>query len=285
MNGIRSSPAARIVSSRRSGCFVGEPWWATRSGLTDSSISPCEAVTSRSRARSARVEHAEVRVRQQPALERALAGPDDVGDEVLVAVLGQPRAHAGVDLGPLAGQHEQLLDVAPRGAVEQREHLVGRVQVRAVRRERAVLAVAAAGPRQRERQVAGEGDAPAHARESRSQARARPILARRCAAPGSWQLLLAVAGARRLRRRRQRPRPEQRRHAAAGLPAQRRPHRDLHGVARGYDDALGVDAARPRAGDSTRRRQAARRGRRRRSRCSTSTTSRWRASAGATSSA
>ena len=54
MNGIFSSPAARIVSSRRSGCLVGEPWCTTRSGLTDSSISPCEAVTSRSRARSSR---------------------------------------------------------------------------------------------------------------------------------------------------------------------------------------------------------------------------------------
>ena len=52
VNGIFSSPAARIVSSRTAGCFVGEPWCTTRSGLTDSSISPCEAVTSRSRARS-----------------------------------------------------------------------------------------------------------------------------------------------------------------------------------------------------------------------------------------
>ena len=32
VNGIRSSPAARIVSSRRAGCLVGEPWCATRSG-------------------------------------------------------------------------------------------------------------------------------------------------------------------------------------------------------------------------------------------------------------
>ena len=55
MNGIRSSSAAAIVASRSAGCLVGEPWWATRSGLTDSSISPCEAVTSRSRARSSRL--------------------------------------------------------------------------------------------------------------------------------------------------------------------------------------------------------------------------------------
>ena len=54
VNGMRSSPAARIVSSRRAGSLVGEPWWATRSGRIDSSISPWEAVTSRRRARSAR---------------------------------------------------------------------------------------------------------------------------------------------------------------------------------------------------------------------------------------
>ena len=66
---------------------------------------------------------AEVRVRQQAALERALARPHDVADEVLVAVLGEQLAHAGVDLRTLARQHEQLLDVAPRGAVEERQHL------------------------------------------------------------------------------------------------------------------------------------------------------------------
>ena len=47
-------PAASIVSSRRAGCFVGEPAWTvsiSRSEI-DSSISPWDAVTSRSRARS-----------------------------------------------------------------------------------------------------------------------------------------------------------------------------------------------------------------------------------------
>ena len=53
VKGMRSSPAARMVSRRTSGCLVGEPWWTTRSGFTDSSIRPCEAVTSRRRARSA----------------------------------------------------------------------------------------------------------------------------------------------------------------------------------------------------------------------------------------
>ena len=56
MNGMRSSPAARIVPSRASGCLVGDPWCTTRSGLTDSSISPCEAVTSRRRASSSGVQ-------------------------------------------------------------------------------------------------------------------------------------------------------------------------------------------------------------------------------------
>ena len=105
--------------------------------------------------------HADVRVREHAALERALAGPGHVGDEVVVAVLGQARRHLGVDLGLLAGQHEQLLGAAPRGVVEQPLDLVRRVQVRAVCGERAVLAVALARPRQRQREVARKRD-PSH---------------------------------------------------------------------------------------------------------------------------
>ena len=41
----------------------------------------------------------------------------------------------------LAGEDQQLLDVALRGMVEQLEHLLGLMQVRLVGRERAVLAV------------------------------------------------------------------------------------------------------------------------------------------------
>ena len=66
----------------------------------------------------------------------------------------------------VAGQHQQLLDVAPRGAVDQPLDLVGLVQVRLVRRERAVLAVRDAGPRQGERDVARERDPAAHPRRS-----------------------------------------------------------------------------------------------------------------------
>ena len=54
MNGIFSSPAASMVASRSFGCLVGDPAWTvsiSRSS-TDSSISPWDAVTSRSRARS-----------------------------------------------------------------------------------------------------------------------------------------------------------------------------------------------------------------------------------------
>ncbi len=43
VKGIFSSPAARIVSRRTPGCFVGEPWWTTRSGFVDSSMRPCDA--------------------------------------------------------------------------------------------------------------------------------------------------------------------------------------------------------------------------------------------------
>ena len=87
---------------------------------------------------------AEVGVGQQPALEPLLAGPHDVGREVLKAPLAEALAHPGVMVGRLAGEHEQLLDAAARGVVQERRDLVGRVQVRAVRSEGAVLAEALA---------------------------------------------------------------------------------------------------------------------------------------------
>ena len=153
---------ARACASRSAGSLVGEAWCATRSGaqrLEHQALAgghlaqPGEVVAA---------ERAEVRVRQQPALERALAAPDDVGDEVGEAERRQPLAHAGVVAGVVAGEHEQLLDAAPRRAVEQPLDLLGLVQVRPVRRERAVLAVRDAGPRQRQRDVAREGDPAAH---------------------------------------------------------------------------------------------------------------------------
>ena len=176
VNGICSSPAASIVSRRRAGCLVGEPAWTvsiSRSEI-DSSISPCEAVTSRSRARSSGESTPEVGVRQDAALERALAGPDDVGGEVLVAPRAQPLGDHRVDLGPLAGQHQQLLGVAPRGLLEPALDLIRVVDVRLVRGEGAVLAEALAGARQGERVVAREGDALHRGPYSRARCPWRP---------------------------------------------------------------------------------------------------------------
>ena len=65
-------------------------------------------------------------------------------------------------VGRLAGEHQQLLRAVPARAVEDPLDLVGLVQVRLVRGERAVLAVAAARPGERERQVSREGDAAGH---------------------------------------------------------------------------------------------------------------------------
>ena len=210
VNGIRSSPAARIVSSRRAGCLVGEPWWATRSGLTDSSISPCDAVTSRSRARSSRAEHAEVRVRQQPALQRPLARPHDVGDEVLVA-RARAAARARRDDRPGASPVSTSSSLTRRRAAPSSSalDLVGLVQVRPVRRERAVLAVAPARPRQRQRHVAREGDAAAHGRRTLRAAR----YPRAAHAPRPLAPLLARRSSPRSRRglrRRSRRRPPER---------------------------------------------------------------------------
>ena len=69
-------------------------------------------------------ERAEVRVREDPALQRALAGPRDVADEVVEAELGEPLADARVVARVVAGEDEQLLDVAARRAVDQRLDLV-----------------------------------------------------------------------------------------------------------------------------------------------------------------
>ena len=107
-------------------------------------------------------QRAEVRVREDAPLQRAFAAPHDVGDEVLEPERRQPLAHAGVMARVVAREDQQLLDVAARRAVQQGLHLVGRVKMRLVRRERAVLAVRDAGPRKRQRDVAREGDPPAH---------------------------------------------------------------------------------------------------------------------------
>ena len=58
-------------------------------------------------------------MRQDAALERALAAPGHVGDEVLEPERRQPLADAGVVVGVVAGQDEQLLHPAARRVVQQ----------------------------------------------------------------------------------------------------------------------------------------------------------------------
>ena len=78
-----------------------------------------------------------------------------------MAPLGELGGDRRVDLGPLAGEDEELLGVAALRLVETPLDLVRSVDVRLVRREGAVLAVALAGAREGERVVPREGD-PAH---------------------------------------------------------------------------------------------------------------------------
>ncbi len=103
-------------------------------------------------------------MRQEPSLQRPLAGPDDVGREILLAVPVKPFRHLRVVLGPLAREHQQLLHVALGRVVEDAQDLLRGVQMRLVGGKRAVLAVAATGPRQRQRVVPAERDATTHAR-------------------------------------------------------------------------------------------------------------------------
>ena len=121
-------------------------------------------------------------------------GEDRPGAEATVLLDFTPNAvHAGLYMATERGYDEAegvRLEVrGPRGALaklrdgradfaildvralararERGADLVGRVEVGAVRRERAVLAVAPARPRQRQREVAREGDPPpAHRRRS-----------------------------------------------------------------------------------------------------------------------
>ena len=120
-------------------------------------------------------QHPKVGVGQQPALQRLLADPHDVTGEVLEPELAQLRPHPRVDLGALAGEHQQLLGpVALDRPVEQLKHLFGLVQMSLMRGERAVLAVATARPRKRQRDVPAECDAASHESPILGSAYARP---------------------------------------------------------------------------------------------------------------
>jgi hypothetical protein len=150
----RAEPQRRILGRR---CLMGDEVRAQRldhQSLTGGHLAQTGEVVA--------AERAEVRVREQPALERPLAAPRDVGDEVVEAQLREPLPHAGVVGGIVACEDEELLDVAPHGAVEQPLDLVGRVQVRLMGGERAVLAVRDARARERQRDVARERDPAAH---------------------------------------------------------------------------------------------------------------------------
>src|SRR4051794_22759670 len=86
--------------------------------------------------------------------------------------LRQLGRHYGVDLRALAGEHQQLLGIAPQRLVEQAFDLFRIANVRLVRGEGAVLAVALAGPREGERVVPREGDAPHVAQATATKDRA-----------------------------------------------------------------------------------------------------------------
>ena len=120
----------------------------------------------RAGARGRRGQHAEVRVRQQPALERPLAGPDHIGGEVLVPVLAQPRARPR--RSPRASRRSARAAPCSRGGRRRRAAARPR-RARAgapdASRTRSTCS-STARARERQRVVAREGDASHGRRES-----------------------------------------------------------------------------------------------------------------------
>ena len=92
------------------GASSASPAWAARPGFDRLEHQALRSRDLPQAGRSPRVEHADVGMRQEPPVERLLAGPDDVGREVGVPVGRETPGDLGVDLGLLAGQHQQLLD-------------------------------------------------------------------------------------------------------------------------------------------------------------------------------
>jgi putative hydroxymethylpyrimidine transport system substrate-binding protein len=139
-------------------------------------------------------------VRQQTPRQRLFARPDDVAGEVVEAVFAQLGGDPGIDLWTFAGQHQQLLCPMAFGRiVKDPLHLLRSVQMRPVRRERAVLAVATARTRERQRKVAAERDAATHSPtrfyESRIVARRMRVLV--IVLVGTLTLLAGGCGAAR----------------------------------------------------------------------------------------
>ena len=234
-----------------------------------------------------RSEHAEVGVGQQAALERPLAYPDDIGGEVGEARAQRSRsATPGLTSGRSPVSTSSSLTrwrEAARSRISQ--HLLGRVQMRPVGGECAVLAVAAARPRQRQREVPAERD----------RRRIRIILRRpdrtltppRDAPPPLDRTCCCFAVlVGRVRHRRRRARPQgQRRDAGARLHPERDPRRDLLGAGprRSTPARASTSRCRPRRRRPTR--SSCCRPARPTSRSSTSTIWRSPASAASTSSA
>ena len=198
MNGMPSSPAASRVASRRSGVLSGAPRWQARSGLSDSSIIPCDAATGRSRASSADD--------RAPALAW--------GRSPVSASTNPAHGHQVVDGGPVAGgvepvprhrvavlgllaQGEQGLVTAGGGAVPgDGQNLLGR-QVRGFHPGRglgegAVAAQVAAQPGQRDEDLGRERDAGARGRVPDAGSRSRQLLERRGEKLGARHTLTTV---------------------------------------------------------------------------------------------
>ncbi len=175
VNGIASSPASRIVSRRAAGRLSGEPKCGpprseSRSAAV-SSMSPCDAVTSRSAASSSRVSTPGLACGSRPvSSSTSAAHAHEVLDRRLATERGQLLAGDAVAALRLVAEREQRLRAAGGGAgAGDVEHLVGR-QVRALAaarrtRERAVVTDVPAQLRQRDEDLRRVGDerAPAQA--------------------------------------------------------------------------------------------------------------------------
>ena len=173
MNGIRSSPASSIVSSRRAGSLSGEaqcgpPFAASRSAVVSSMI-PIEAETGRSAASSSRVITPGFRCGSSPvSSSTSLATRPRYSSVVSQPSAAQLLARDPVAQLGLVAEREERLGAAGRGAgARDREHLVlGQVRALAAPRrprERAVAADVAAERRQRDEDLRRVGDEPAAA--------------------------------------------------------------------------------------------------------------------------